>query len=239
MIKFFVIDGTDGTGKATQVALLGERLEKLGYRVVKLDFPNYESNSSAAVKMYLGGELGDDPTKLNPYVCGTFYAVDRFINYIQNFKKYFENESEDGRDTVILSDRYLSANIIHQGGKIKDRKERRKYTKWCYDYECGLCGLPVEDMTIILSMPPAVSQKLMSQRYNGDESKKDIHEKNVNYLEDCVNKLNDSIDYLQYVDVNGKNVKWRLVNCSDGEKVRSIEHINDEILALVLNEIKA
>lgn len=233
MTYFFVIDGTDGVGKATQVKTLAERLEAQGYRVVLLDFPNYKSDSSAAVRMYLRGDLGDNPEDVNPYMCGSFYAVDRFINYTQKYKKYFEENQEDGKDTIILSDRYVSANIIHQGGKIADRRKRREYVKWCYDYECGLCGLPVEDMTIILTMPHEISQKLMTQRYDGDESKKDIHEKNIDYLKECSIRLKDSMDYLNYLDVNGKSVNWVQIDCSNGDSIRSIMSINNEIMDLI------
>lgn len=239
MTKFIVIDGTDGCGKATQVKLLGEKLEQLGYRVVKMDFPNYDSDSSAAVKMYLNGELGENASELNPYMCGSFYAVDRFINYTKYFKKYFENESEDGRDTIVISDRYLSANIIHQASKIADRKERRKYIRWCYEFECEEAGMPVEDLTLILTVPAEVSQKLMSKRYNGNEAKKDIHEKDVKYLSKCIDLLKEAVDYTQYITVNNKKVNWKLLDCSDGDSIKPIEQISDEILDLVLNTIKA
>lgn len=239
MTKFIVIDGTDGVGKATQVALLGERLEKLGYRVIKMDFPNYDSESSAAVKMYLNGKLGENASELNPYMCGSFYAVDRFINYTQTFKKYFEEESPDGRDTIVLSDRYLSANIIHQGGKIESHKGRRDYARWCYEYECGLCGMPVEDMTVILTMPPEVSQKLMSKRYAGDETKKDIHEKDVDYLRKCIERIRESAEYLQYVDINNKKVNWKIIDCSCGDSIRTIDDINEELLSIVLNLVQS
>ena len=184
MAKFIVIDGLDGCGKATQVAELKKKLEERGYSVYTLDFPNYNSESSAAVKMYLNGEIGDNPSKLNPYMCASFYAVDRFINFEQKYKKIFE----DNDNTIILSDRYLSANIIYQGEKIDSDDERYDFIRWCYEYECGLCGLPIEDATIVLTLPPEVSQKLLEKRYAGDTSKKDIHEKDVNYLNECYNR---------------------------------------------------
>ena len=102
MAKFIVIDGLDGCGKATQTELLRERLEKMGKRVVKISFPKYDSDSSAAVRMYLEGKLGDDPTVLNPYMCGSLYAVDRFIQYVTDWKKYFDEDD----NTVIVADRY-------------------------------------------------------------------------------------------------------------------------------------
>lgn len=189
MARFIVIDGLDGCGKATQTELLKQELEKRGKKVVKIDFPKYDSDSSAPVRMYLSGKLGDDPELLNPYMCGTFYAVDRCIQYITDWKKYFEEDD----NTIIIADRYLSANIIHQGGKIESKSDRDKYIKWCYKFECEQCGLPVEDATIILKISPDVSQKLMTERYNGDETKKDIHENNVAYLKDCYDRLQETL----------------------------------------------
>lgn len=193
MAKFIVIDGLDGCGKATQTELLAKELEAQGKRVIKLEFPKYDSDSSMAVRMYLNGYLGDDASNLNSYMCSSFYAVDRYIQYHQENKKYFEEDD----NTVIISDRYISANIIHQGGKIKSNSEREKFVQWCYDYEHNKCGLPVEDATIILSVPIEISQKLMTERYSGDETKKDIHEKNLEYLKQCYDGLEETFKAMQ------------------------------------------
>ena len=228
MARFIVIDGLDGCGKATQTAKLKESLEAMGKKVVTITFPNYDSGSSTAVKMYLNGEIGKDPSKLNPYMCGSFYAVDRFISYEQKYKEYF-NESDD---TIIISDRYLSANIIHQGGKLDNITERRNYAKWCYDFECGLCGMPIEDMTILLTIPPKASQKLLSNRYSGDETKKDIHEHNVKYLEDCYDRLGDTVKYLNEQD----SINWCWIDCydSNNDRVMTIDEIHKIILEKVI-----
>lgn len=207
MAKFIVIDGLDGCGKATQTELLKEALEKMGKRVVKIDFPKYESDSSAAVRMYLNGELGKNPNLLNPYMCGSFYAVDRFIQYVTDWKKYFDEDD----NTIIIADRYLSANIIHQGGKINNRVDKYEYIKWCYEYECGLCGLPQEDMTIILTVEPKVSQRLMTERYNGHEEKKDIHEANIEYLNNCYNSLSETLDIIKHNNI----ANWVHIDCTE------------------------
>lgn len=193
MAKFIVIDGLDGCGKATQTELLAKELESQGKKVVKLEFPKYDSDSSMAVRMYLNGDLGKDASNLNPFMCSSFYAVDRFIQYYQENKKYFEEDD----NTVIISDRYISANIIHQGGKIKSNSEREEFVEWCYEYEHGKCGLPVEDATIILSIPIEISQKLMTERYSGDETKKDIHEQNIAYLKQCYAGLEQTLDAMK------------------------------------------
>ena len=123
MAKLIVIDGLDGSGKATQVGLLKQYLEKISkYKIYSLSFPDYDSESSAAIKMYLSGKLGNDPEALNPYMCSSFYAIDRAIQYVTKFKQYMEDDN-----AILISDRYLSANIIHQGAKIKDSEERHKF----------------------------------------------------------------------------------------------------------------
>lgn len=229
MAKFIVIDGLDGCGKATQTELLKQYLENIGKKVVKIDFPKYDSDSSAAVRMYLSGQLGSDASTLNPYMCGTFYAVDRFIQYVTDWKKYFDEDD----NTIILADRYLSANIIHQGGKLEDQNERLKYANWCYDIECNKCGLPKEDLTIILTIKPEISQKLMTDRYNGDNSKKDIHEADIEYLEKCYNRLKCTIDDIKTT----KLANWVHLDCIDesGNNVDTRENIHYKIIEIIKN----
>ena len=121
MAKLIVIDGLDGSGKATQTELLKQYLEnEKQYKVYKISFPDYASDSSAPVKMYLSGELGNDPEALNPYMCSAFYAVDRAIQYVKSIKAMMS----EGDNVIVLADRYLSANIIHQGAKLKEESER-------------------------------------------------------------------------------------------------------------------
>ena len=225
MAKFIVIDGLDGCGKATQVELLGQKLSKMGKRVIKLDFPNYESDSSAAIRMYLKGEIGDNTEVLNPYMCSTFYAVDRFIQFEKEIRRYF-NEDDN---TVIISDRYVSANIIHQGAKIESDEERKRFNKWVYDFECNLCGLPEDDITIILTLKPEVSHKLLLERYNENSKMMDIHENNINYLNNCYNKLQSSIDNMTE---NGR--KWYNIQCqNDNNGVKTREEIYNLIMQVI------
>lgn len=223
MLKIIVIDGLDGCGKATQAKILKSYLEQIGkYKVYDISFPDYNSNSSVAVKMYLNGELGTDPEKLNPYMCSTFYAVDRAIQYVKSISKL-----ENGENAVLICDRYLSANIIHQGAKIKNSDERHKFYEWCYHFETELIGIPKEAVTIILSLPVEISQRLMYGRYNGDETKKDIHESNVKYLKDCYFAANDAY---QYLSESGYN--WRLIRCEtpDMKDIKQVDDIHNEIV---------
>lgn len=230
MAKFIVIDGLDGCGKATQTKMLADRLRSEGKDVVQFSFPDYSSDSSAAVRMYLHGEISTNLDELNPYACASFYAVDRYIQYIKKMKKYFEKDD----NTIILSDRYLSANIIHQGSKFETAEERERFIKWVYEYECETLGLPKEDYTLLLLVNPEASQKLLSKRYDNDENKKDIHESDLKYLEKCYTRLYDSVEYIQKNGISD----WETLKCSDeNNNVYSKEHIHNLVYELVKNKI--
>lgn len=225
MAKIIVIDGLDGSGKATQSAIVEKKLKDLGYNVVKASFPNYNSESSAAVRMYLNGELGTDAKKLNPFMCSAFYAVDRAIQFCQTLREEYEKDNN-----IILLDRYLSANIIHQGGKFKSDDKMKDFFLWDYKFETEYLGIPKDDITIVLEVPVNVSQKLMTKRYNGNEEKKDIHEADVEYLNLCYHSMEVACNTLPS---EGHN--WVRVSCSnDGENIRDIEDINKEIMGHIL-----
>ena len=211
--KLIVIEGLDGSGKGTQSALVTKALQDRGYKVRKLTFPDYDSPSSSLVKMYLGGELGDTPDDVNAYAASSFYAVDRVASFLKDWKKDYEECD------YIVADRYVTSNIIYQMSKVAD-SQRDEYIEWCEDYEYNRLCVPRPDIVIYLDMPPAVSQKLMSGRYNGDESKKDIHEKNMNFLLTCRKSALYALSKLS----------WVHISCADGEQPKSIETITQQIL---------
>jgi len=224
MGKLIVIDGLDGSGKATQVGRLYSYLQSLGKNVYKASFPEYKSDSSKAVRMYLNGELGRDPYELNPYMCSAFYAVDRAIQFTQSLLDLYSKD-----DSIILCDRYISANIIYQASKLDTEEERKKLFDWLYDTEVNKFGIPHEDITIVLSVPVDVSQKLMSKRYKDDESKKDIHESNIKFLIDCYNNMRLALNYLP---TQGHN--WVEIDCSNNSGgIRDIEDIEQDILKTI------
>ena len=224
MSKLIVIEGLDGSGKKTQARKLYLWLIEHGFNAHQIEFPDYESDSSFAVRMYLNGELGDNPELLNPYMCSTFYAIDRAIQYIRKHKAIFDQE-----DAIIVADRYISANAIHQGGKLSGIKEREDFFKWTYEFETKLMGIPQENITIFLEVPVWKSQQLMTERYNGDEGKKDIHEADVKYLETCYNNSASAIEAL-----NKLGYRWEKINClSVWNELKSIEEVFDEILIKV------
>ena len=177
-MPLIVIEGLDGSGKATNAALLEGYLKQQGKTVKKITFPVYESDSSAPVRMYLSGQFGKKPGDVNAYATSALYAVDRFASYRTDWK------SDLDAGAWVIADRYTTSNAVHQASKLEGR-ERDGYLEWLYDFEFDKMGLPRPDAVIYLDVPPAVSQKLIEGRYAGDNSKKDIHEQDVEYLEHC------------------------------------------------------
>lgn len=214
--KLIVIDGLDGSGKATQSKLLCERLNDLGFKSRTVSFPDYESDSSALVKMYLGGKLGNNPDEVNAYAASSFYAVDRVASFINSWgRDYAEYD-------YMIADRYTTSNIIHQMSKL-DINERDEYIDWLFDYEYNRLGIPAPDIVIFLDVDPEISQKLIFSRYQGDESKKDIHESDFEYLLRCRKSAAYAIE----------NLGWQTINCTENGAMRSIEDINNDIFGLV------
>lgn len=213
--KLIDIEGTDGSGKATQTKLLYEYLLKLGYSVKLVSFPNYESKSSGAVKMYLNGELGEN-SELNGYQASSLYAVDRLCTM-----RTFNIDDYD----YILFDRYTSSNMIHQSTRIEDFDELDNFLNWVEDFEYEKLGLPRPDVTIFLDMPPKFSQKLMHERKslkNGE--KKDI-------LEEDNEHIFKAYECAKYVS---ERYGWEHVNCVNviGE-IKGIEKIHEEIIKIL------
>lgn len=220
MGKLFVIDGTDGSGKQTQFDKLQERLKKDGIDFRVVSFPNYESPSSGLVKMYLSGEFGENAKDVSPYIASTFYAGDRYATYITEYKDYYE------KGGIILADRYTTANMVHQAGKIQDKEEREKFLNWLWDFEFNLYRLPIPTEVFFLNMPVEKSLELIKDRENKftHTEKKDIHERDKNHLIDAYNAA-------CYVS---KKYNWYEIKCVNEDKIRTIEDIHEEIY----NEIK-
>lgn len=223
MGKLFVIDGTDGSGKQTQFNRLQERLdmEKIDYRTVS--FPNYDSPSSSLVKMYLSGEFGKNAKDVNAYIASTFYAADRYATFKTGFQEYYDNGG------IILADRYTTANMVHQAGKIKDKKDRKKFLDWLWDFEFNLYGLPVPTEVFFLNMPVEKSLELMENRENKftHGQAKDIHESDKNHLIDSYNAACDV----------AKDYNWYEIKCVKDNNIRTIEDIHEEIYAEIKNYI--
>lgn len=208
--KIIVLDGTDGSGKETQTKLLKENLEKRGFKVKHISFPNYEDDSSIFVKRYLNGDYGSDPNAINPYLASTFYSLDR--------ANLFLTEELDEYD-YLLFDRYTTSNIIHQASKIKDKEERYKFINWLEDFEYNKLGLPRPDSIFYLSIDPEITNQLITKR----NLKKDIHEKNTDYQKSCYTTAKELSDELN----------WITIDCAKDDNLRTIEDIQEEILNII------
>ncbi|MDE6678694.1 MAG: thymidylate kinase [Ruminococcus sp.] len=212
MGKLIVIEGLDGSGKHTQALLLRDYLESTGKSVKLVSFPDYESPSSSLVKMYLSGDFGTDADSVNPYASSTFYAVDRFASFRTKWKDFYENGG------IVIADRYTTSNAVHQCSKLpKDQWDG--FLKWLFEFEYEYMGIPQPDIVIYLRADTAVSQKLISGRYNSDESKKDIHERDVDYLK----RSQISADYC------AEKLGWNIIECIENGFMRSVESISEEV----------
>ena len=220
MRKLIIIEGLDGSGKSTQIKKLEEYFFNRQIKYKKIKLPDYDSPSSTLVKMYLGGRFGKNADDVNAYAAGAFYAVDRFVSYKLNWK----NDYESG--TLILADRYATSNLIYQMEKIpKDGWD--SYLEWSSDFEYNKIGIPKPSKVIFLDMPVEISQRLMSQRYGGDEGKKDVHEVDVEFLKKC----RDSALYA------ARKQGWKVVECSDGKNPLNIDEIHNKIVELIEEDL--
>ena len=215
MSKLIVIDGLDGSGKTTQFEIIKGELMK-SHSVKAISFPDYNNPSSALVKMYLNGELSKDAGGVNAYAASSFYAVDRYASY----KMFWEENYLRG--DLIFASRYVSSNAIHQMSKLP-RSEWDSYLEWLEDYEFVKLGLPKPDLVIFLDMPVEISQRLMTERYNGDETRKDIHETDFEYLKVC----RKSALYA------AERLGWKIVECSANSEPLSVEEISTKLLHLI------
>lgn len=220
MGKIIVVEGLDASGKGTQSEILKDRLNKEGKEAVKVSFPNYSDDSSALVKMYLSGQFGSKPGDVNAYAASAFYAVDRYASY----KKFWGSDYEEGK--IIVADRYTSSNAVHQMTKLAP-SQWDEYLQWLFSFEHEKLAIPKADLVIFLDMPVEVSQKLLLKRYENDEKKKDLHEKDKQYLLSC----HESARYAC------QKLGWRRIDCCVNGEPRSIEDISQEIYAIVEREL--
>ena len=218
--KLIVIEGLDGSGKATQAKRLAAALRMRGTAVREITFPNYESDSSALVKMYLSGAFGSKPDDVNAYAASSFFAVDRYAGMKQDWGLFY---SQGG---ILIADRYTTSNAVHQCCKLP-ADQWEEYLEWLFHFEYDLLGLPKPDLVIYLSLEIGVSQRLMSGRYHGDEKKKDIHESNIDYLRHA----HTAADYCV------ARFGWKTVDCNLGATLRSVEDIGADVADCVIKEI--
>ncbi len=212
--KLIVFEGLDGSGKATQSARYVEHLKQLGRSPILLSFPNYESESSALVRMYLSGTFGSDPSSVNPFAASAFFAVDRIAGFLSDWQPAWKQA-----DSVLIADRYTTSNAVHQCCKLP-REEWNSFLSWLYDFEYGKLGLPAPDAVIYLRLPPETSEDLLVNRYHGDQTRLDIHERDLEYLRHARKAADYCAGYSH----------WHTVECAPEGKLRSIDDIAAEVV---------
>ena len=218
MGKLIVIEGTDGSGKSTQFRLMSERLKNDGVTFKHIVFPRYDQDSSALIRMYLGGQFGTKPSDVNAYAASSFYAVDRFASYKMDWGQWYQ----DGG--VVLSDRYTTSNAVHQASK-EPEENREQFLHWLYDFEYDKLGLPRPDLTIYLDVPTDFTEKMMRKREQDTNTKADIHEKDMHYLATCRQTGRSAAAYYG----------WTVIQCVKDGQMRSIGDIHEEIYSHVKN----
>lgn len=212
MGKLIVIEGTDGSGKSTQFRLLTERVSVEGYKFQKLVFPQYQEESSALIRMYLGGEFGSNPSDVNAYAASAFYAVDRYASYKKVWGQWYESGG------LVLSDRYTTSNAVHQASK-ESGENQSKFLSWLYEFEYDKLGLPRPDLVIYLDVPTDFTEKMMRSREAETNTSADIHEQDLEYLATCRRTGRAAAGFYN----------WTVINCVKDGVMRSIEDIHEEI----------
>lgn len=212
---FVVIDWIDGSGKGTQVKLLEQRLKDMWKTVKVLDYPRYWEKSAFAVEKYLNWDYGKDVSAKQASI---FYALDRYDDSF-NIRADYENYD------FIISNRYVSASMIHQAGKIKDKKERHEFLEWLSDLEYNIFKIPKPDKTIFLNVSPEMSQKLVLKKadreYLKDGKKMDLHEEDKEHL---INAHSSAMEVVEMF------ADWVKIDCERNAEMKSIDEINDEIM---------
>lgn len=224
MGKLIVIEGVDASGKATQTEKLYNYLKEKYEKVVKIEFPDYDSPSSTLVKMYLNGEFGKNADDVSPYAASVFFAADRFASYKTKWQKLYE----DGY--IVIADRYVTANMLHQASKIDNKEKKSEFLNWLSDFEYEKLSLPKPDIKIFLDMPCELSFKLMEKRLNKftNEEKKDIHESNREYMK----KTYENAKYI------AENFGFNIIECSENGDIKSIDDIHSNIKEVIECNLK-
>jgi len=211
-----VFEGIDGSGKSTQFELMCTRLTDEGRQFKRLVFPRYSEPSSALIKMYLAGDFGENPDSVNAYAASSFYAVDRYASFVQDWREYYENGG------LILTDRYTTSNALHQGAKVADT-QREHFFKWLYDYEFNLIGLPMPSLVIYMDIDAELAAKRLRHRQAETGTNADIHENDISYLQNCAESGKQA----------ASQFGWHRVSCLDN----GVERDKHDVHAEVYNKI--
>ena len=205
MGKLVVLEGIDGSGKSAQYRRLVSRFEREGIKYHSIVFPRYDQESSALIRMYLGGQFGEKPEDVNAFAASIFYAVDRYASYMTDWKEYYEQGG------LVLSDRFTTSNAVHQGAKL-GADEQPAFFDWLYDLEYVKLGLPRPDMVIYLDVDVETSMARMKHRQQKTGRDGDIHERDVEYLQ---------------------HYGWRTVDFKKDGVERAVDEKHEEIFSIV------
>lgn len=214
--KLIVLEGIDGSGKSSQYRRLCARMENDGIEYNHIVFPRYDKDSSALIRMYLNGEFGENPADVSAYAASTFYAVDRYASYRNDWGDIYENGG------LIIADRYTTSNAVHQGSKL-DKAELPAFFDWLADLEYVKMGLPKPDLVIYLDVDLETSLRRMEKRQQSTDTHADIHEKDISYLAHC----------LETADIACEHFGWKRIPYMKDGLEREVDEKNDEIYALV------
>ena len=226
--RLIVIDGTDGSGKATQVDLLVKRLKKEGCTVKVVDFPEYYKNFFGEFIGHCLSEQYYNFLNVHPKIASVLYAADRWESS-EELKKWLR------KGYIVIANRYVSANQIHQGGKTRDAKRRNDFLKWLDHMEYEVFGIPRPDVTFYLSLPIKVVLELLDKRSSSKMQReylkrgKDVHEANEEFL------INSRKSALKLVKEVPNFIK---IECAKGDKILPREIIHEMIYEKVKKIIK-
>ena len=217
MGKLIVIEGVDASGKATQTQRLYERLAADYKNIRQISFPDYDSDFSLPIKRYLAGDLGNQADSVSPYAASLFYAIDRYASFKRDWGEFYQSGG------ILIADRYVTSNLVHQAAKIDG--DKTEFIHWLSDLEYDRLELPKPDLVLFLDMPPACARRLMQDRANKITGKqqKDIHERDPYHLDRAYHNA------MEIANITG----WQVVHCANGENIRSIDEIHEEMYEIV------
>lgn len=223
MGTLITIEANDGAGKETQSKRLLKRLRDEGYDAMLVSFPNYQSDASYPVRMYLAGEFGQSADDVSPYAASTLFAVDRFASYKTSWEDFYH------KGGIVIADRYTTANMVHQTTKFDNVTDKEEFLQWLTHFEYQIMGIPKPDISFFLDVPASHSLKVIEKRLNkidGSE-KKDIHESDTSHITRA---------YQAAVFV-GQKYGWHSITCMQDDAFRSIEDIHTDIYRIVYEHL--
>lgn len=210
--KLIVFEGTDGSGKATQAKLLGQRLRREGRSLMEIDFPRYGNPFAEPARLYLEGALGENPGDVNAFAASALYAVDRFASYRQDWGAFYEAGG------LVIANRYTTSNAVHQTSKLPEG-ERGEFLTWLFDLEYRRLGLPEPTLVLYLDMPVELTERMLRTREQSAGTHADIHEQDADYLRSCRENAGKIAGELG----------WSVIRCDRDGRPRTVEEIHEEV----------